>query len=545
MIPIKIRCGCGQKYAFDVEPVGGLMTHAVLCPVCGVDGTAMANELIGQQTGISRSSTPVLRLGRHDLSPTAQPPIPRHLPRPMPARRAAGSLAKKNWGLPVISTAFALVLIVAWFFARGLLQSPKPANPIPAANDGLPHTLAELNAWYVEPPAGQNAATYFSQGFNALRVANLDSSGVPVLGKGKLPPLGSSMPASMKSTLATIVGSNREALQLFTQGSKFEQSRFPVDLSLGIDVAFPHLNKILEAGRVLELAAVVHAEAGDTKSTVNDVWTALALASSLKAEPYLFSQFVRTRVEAIAIATLEQSVNRIAWPAESSGEVLRVLQKMEDYDARGEAFSRSVAGERVNMTALLGKPEQFLQLLPTLTVDIPASQRDRMAARLQSGKLQADEHCFQAAVQQLLTVRQGPFPDRLKADDLVRREINEAAGKDLVLAEFLLSGLKTAAAKEAECLVSLRLGMTAMALEQFRATHDNRYPATLAEITSGPSAAASVDPFDGQPLRYRKKGSGYLLYSIGPDLKDDGGERKVSKNGDIVFEVVTPGKLNR
>jgi hypothetical protein len=218
---------------------------------------------------------------------------------------------------------------------------------------------------------------------------------------------------------------------------------------------------------------------------------------------------------------------------------------MEDYDARGEAFSRSVAGERVNMTALLGKPEQFLQLLPTLTVDIPASQRDRMAARLQSGKLQADEHCFQAAVQQLLTVRQGPFPDRLKADDLVRREINEAAGKDLVLAEFLLSGLKTAAAKEAECLVSLRLGMTAMALEQFRATHDNRYPATLAEITSGPSAAASVDPFDGQPLRYRKKGSGYLLYSIGPDLKDDGGERKVSKNGDIVFEVVTPGKLNR
>ena len=92
----------------------------------------------------------------------------------------------------MIGAALALVLVVAWFFARGLLQGAKPATTIPAPNDGLPHTLAELNAWYVEPPAAQNAATYFSQGFNALRVANLDSSGVPLLGKGKLPALGSS-----------------------------------------------------------------------------------------------------------------------------------------------------------------------------------------------------------------------------------------------------------------------------------------------------------------------------------------------------------------
>jgi len=111
----------------------------------------------------------------------------------------------------MIGAALALVLVVAWFFARGLLQGAKPATTIPAPNDGLPHTLAELNAWYVEPPAAQNAAPYFSQGFNALHVANLDSSGVPLIGKGKLPALGSSMPASMKSTLATIVGSNREA----------------------------------------------------------------------------------------------------------------------------------------------------------------------------------------------------------------------------------------------------------------------------------------------------------------------------------------------
>jgi hypothetical protein len=48
MIPIKIQCGCGQRYAFDVEPVNGQMATTVACPVCGVDGTAAANEIIAQ-----------------------------------------------------------------------------------------------------------------------------------------------------------------------------------------------------------------------------------------------------------------------------------------------------------------------------------------------------------------------------------------------------------------------------------------------------------------------------------------------------------------
>jgi hypothetical protein len=48
MIPIKIQCGCGQKYAFDVEPVNGRMSSAVACPVCGADGTAAADAVIAQ-----------------------------------------------------------------------------------------------------------------------------------------------------------------------------------------------------------------------------------------------------------------------------------------------------------------------------------------------------------------------------------------------------------------------------------------------------------------------------------------------------------------
>lgn len=39
---------------------------------------------------------------------------------------------------------------------------------------------------------------------------------------------------------------------------------------------------------------------------------------------------------------------------------------------------------------------------------------------------------------------------------------------------------------------------------------------------------ARIDPFDGNLLRYRPKGSGFLLYSIGQDRVDDGGRRRSS-----------------
>jgi hypothetical protein len=45
-VPVKIVCSCGQKYAFDVYPLNGRMPLPIRCPVCGVDGTAVANEII-------------------------------------------------------------------------------------------------------------------------------------------------------------------------------------------------------------------------------------------------------------------------------------------------------------------------------------------------------------------------------------------------------------------------------------------------------------------------------------------------------------------
>jgi len=48
MIPVKVICACGQKYAFDVQPANGHMPVPVFCPSCGRDGTVEADQSIAR-----------------------------------------------------------------------------------------------------------------------------------------------------------------------------------------------------------------------------------------------------------------------------------------------------------------------------------------------------------------------------------------------------------------------------------------------------------------------------------------------------------------
>ena len=48
------------------------------------------------------------------------------------------------------------------------------------------------------------------------------------------------------------------------------------------------------------------------------------------------------------------------------------------------------------------------------------------------------------------------------------------------------------------------------------------------------------DLFSGKPVRYRRKGQGYLRYSVGPNQKDNGGQRENQELDDVGFQVPLP-----
>jgi hypothetical protein len=66
--------------------------------------------------------------------------------------------------------------------------------------------------------------------------------------------------------------------------------------------------------------------------------------------------------------------------------------------------------------------------------------------------------------------------------------------------------------------------LVTLALRAYRLEH-GAYPDTLAELVPAYLTRVPSDPFAlGGPLRYRREGGNYRLYSVGPDGKDDGGQ---------------------
>lgn len=113
MIPIKIQCGCGQRYAFDVEPVDGHMPYAVACPVCGVDGTAAANTVIAQAAPAEpvpaseapptslrlRVATPQRAAGPAAVATSSHRPASHHPAKDFTSAKSEAQ-SKINWGDP-------------------------------------------------------------------------------------------------------------------------------------------------------------------------------------------------------------------------------------------------------------------------------------------------------------------------------------------------------------------------------------------------------------------------------------------------------------
>ncbi len=78
--------------------------------------------------------------------------------------------------------------------------------------------------------------------------------------------------------------------------------------------------------------------------------------------------------------------------------------------------------------------------------------------------------------------------------------------------------------RTAEGEAGRRMLVTAIALERYRLRH-GKYPGQLADLTPDLLSKVPLDFMDGKQLRYRLRDEGtFLLYSVGEDGKDDGGD---------------------
>jgi hypothetical protein len=112
-----------------------------------------------------------------------------------------------------------------------------------------------------------------------------------------------------------------------------------------------------------------------------------------------------------------------------------------------------------------------------------------------------------------------------------------------ILIRLLAPGIGRVHTSECRTQAMMRCGAAAIACERYRLNDAKKsWPESLDVLVREKLLdAVPIDPFDGQPIRYRRTKDGIVVYSVGVDLKDDGGninrEQPLAPGVDLGFQM--------
>jgi hypothetical protein len=135
----------------------------------------------------------------------------------------------------------------------------------------------------------------------------------------------------------------------------------------------------------------------------------------------------------------------------------------------------------------------------------------------------------------------------------------QLSGKGLLLSMFnrpiprimlsmLLPTLEQTFSRATRHSADLRATAVVCALMGYARVHGGP-PERLDQLVPDFLSAVPLDPFDGKPLRYRREGDGWVVWSVGSDMKDDNAawhefkyrkEANRREGGDIYFKSTEP-----
>ena len=137
-----------------------------------------------------------------------------------------------------------------------------------------------------------------------------------------------------------------------------------------------------------------------------------------------------------------------------------------------------------------------------------------------------------AHMEEYLKICQTPvYPATLYASrDIEAKRKSESRG--MIMWQGYLQAIGETIRHDARYTARLRAAIVALAIERARLA-SSRLPEKLSELVPAYLAEVPVDPFNGQPMHYKKLPKGYVVYSVGEDGVDDGG----NEQKDITFTI--------
>jgi hypothetical protein len=269
---------------------------------------------------------------------------------------------------------------------------------------------------------------------------------------------------------------------------------------------------------------------GNTAAAWRTIEISFRFADTLRDEPLLISQLVRLSQQSIAIKAMKDAA-AISAPSE---DVSQMLQKQLSLFNGEKSAALALNGERILFSewafsqspVSLGKWMRKFSFGEEVSFPYSSTLASVVFGPLlqpwdNAAFLQASRTMFGSGEKAVSESDEGSYVQNIPGlFALTKYAIPSVQGVRSRLTHV-----------ESAALVA-RLGL---AVINYKREH-GVFPRDLQAL----GAQDFIDPCTGNPLVYRPEPNGFLLYSVGPDLTDDGGREYdyKTKKGDIVWRYV-------
>jgi hypothetical protein len=307
--------------------------------------------------------------------------------------------------------------------------------------------------------------------------------------------------------------------------------RFPGDYAADFVSTRPACEPARIVAHLLACEVVLLAQEDQPDRALGSVRAILGCARAVGDEPLTASQRIRMECRALAAEALQRALAQ-GVPCPGS---LRALQQQLEAEDTESLLSVALCGERGGYDRLMTKLQSG---------EIPRQQVTRGGRPLldqlngaEASGLGDQRGALLRFMNQVVQAAALPPPERVRA----LRELDAAADKLPPVARRILEPFAPTAAAEQHALARLRCAVVAVAAERYR-LRNGEWPAGPAVLQRrGYLTAMPEDPYDGAPVRWRRLDDGLVIYTLGPDGKDNAGSLRSAdsqaKGTDVGFRL--------
>ncbi len=441
-----------------------------------------------------------------------------------------------------------LIIVAVIVIAHGtvsLIYGRKVAARIEAIKaSGQPASLAELGKSLAIPDS-ENAAIVYTKASALLPKGKAEEDLANRLSDLLYPTKRPRSPEAWKKASA-LLSEYRAVFPLIEQAASMLQCRFPIEWEKGFSMHYPQGRGYF--ARLVAVQALMKSKSGDTDGALRSLETGFLVSRSFEGEPMLASQMFREMTIRMQSKALEEVLS-LGTPSEKESrrlyDILSAIDLAPDrvaamkterlwgiwvYDSLRKPDAAVVGFMRANLNTS-GAPS-LLYVLQT-PVDHPdrLSLPTRLLLFLWRPLSYIDENVFLDRM------------DKAVADSAKSiRELSSAEPPPLPLYAIPRSIVANIMSTDSlyRSHQGFYNGMTAiagsritLALAAYKARFGG-YPPSLAQLRAKLGWKIPADPFSGKDFIYRREGKGYLLYSVGQNLRDD--KARPTNDKDALFD---------